>query len=453
MNLDAIIDSHMTDTATAQRIADTHESAEQWAPALAVPGETAPALGVFDAPRNLGEDLLNVETPTAHSGLLGNVTKRADGTVESFLSDPTGYHYLTDGAVLDGAASVETAYQESGLAWGLEQIPCMAHDRLADGKVNHLPTGRLANIRSDSREILGFVSPGYKAFDNRELFSMVSQTMGADAEIDSAGSVDGGKGVWIAGRLAKSADIGGAGDRVDSYALFHARHDGSGSVSVLPITRRIVCANMLNYLISSAQKAKLRIPHRGNLAARVREARRVLGVVIDESDRMYDRLRSLSGAHLSAEQLSAYFDALYPTDPKVIDPTIAQWRPYSGGRFTLDQAIANEQASADEREIVASLASEATRKRVTSAERKARANRAALESIMGNLERERERSGGMPTGWHALNAVTEYVDHQEPRRGKDDADRQHNRFRNRVFGEGADFKVQATELILETVNA
>jgi len=378
---------------------------------------------------------------------MGNVTKRADGTVESFLSDPTGYHYLKDGAVLDGAASVETAYQESGLAWGLEQIPCMAHDRLADGTVNHLPTGRLANIRSDSREILGFVSPGYRAFDNRELFDMVSQTMGADAAIDSAGSVDGGKGVWIAGRLAKSADIGGNGDRVDSYALFHARHDGSGCVSVLPITRRLVCANMLNYLISSAQKAKLRIPHRGNLAARVREARRVMGIVIDESDRMYDRMRSLSGAYLSAEQLSAYFDVLYPTDPKVIDPAL------NIREVSLESIIGTEERSAEERAMVASLGSEAYRKQVTSAERKARANRSALESIMGNLERERERSGGAPTGWHALNAVTEYVDHQEPRRGKDDADRQHNRFRNRVFGEGADFKVQATELILETVSA
>jgi hypothetical protein len=51
--------------------------------------------------------------------------------------------------------------------------------------------------------------------------------------------------------------------------------------------------------------------------------------------------------------------------------------------------------------------------------------------------------------WAALNAVTEYVDHHRPTRGKSDHDRANRRLESAWFGYGAKLKAKAWDLALE----
>lgn len=53
------------------------------------------------------------------------------------------------------------------------------------------------------------------------------------------------------------------------------------------------------------------------------------------------------------------------------------------------------------------------------------------------------------TSWAALHAVTEYVDHFRPTRGRNDLDRASRRLQSQWFGSGARLKARAWDLALQ----
>ncbi len=141
------------------------------------------------------------------------------------------------------------------------------------------------------------------------------------------------------------------------------------------------------------------IRHQGDLAAKVREAQRVLGLARRFFDDLEGQFDLLARHHPSHAQVSAYFKALYP-DPDEGNPARAQnvrdelFRLYESGQ---------------------------------------------------GQEIPEIRS----TTWAALNAVTEYVDHHRPTRARSDFYRGANRLESAWFGSGSRLKQHAFQLALE----
>jgi len=80
-----------------------------------------------------------------------------------------------------------------------------------------------------------------------------------------------------------------------------------------------------------------------------------------------------------------------------------------------------------------------------------RANRSrAIDQLHGNFANEQNNLAGMRgTLWAALNAATEFADHQRRFRGKDDLARKESRLDSIWFGSSNDFKQEAYRSAME----
>lgn len=65
-----------------------------------------------------------------------------------------------------------------------------------------------------------------------------------------------------------------------------------------------------------------------------------------------------------------------------------------------------------------------------------------------NVDVDRSRTGHPPTGWTALNAITEYFDHQRPVRALSESARAENRLYSRLWGTASAAKAIALKMAL-----
>src|SRR6266545_6291881 len=309
-----------------------------------------------------------------------------------------------DPAATHSAAEMIAA---AGLDWRVEQHPLEAvvereHQSL------RLPVPRhVANVRSDTRAVLGVVGEGYEPLQNGAAFAF------CDAIIDSgeahwlgAGETRGGARVHALMQLDRAIRIGDAeGEDVLPLLCFRNGHDGGLAVTISVAPFRLACLNGMMLPLEGAERT-WKARHTANLDARLADARRTLGVAW----RYYDELEQI-GARLIRERMSAaeferFLARLVPLPEPRADAT-------NGGR-----ALRNVERV---REAIA------TAYRATP----------DLANITG-------------TRWGALQAVTAYVDHVQPTRAT--AGRSHQEARFERATEPAALKDRALALLTEGGN-
>ena len=134
----------------------------------------------------------------------------------------TPWHGL--GAVLDQPpTTIAEAIERSGLGWRVEREP-IAIDRGDVATVDDwwLPRceeipGWWANVRQDTRQVLGIVGERYRIVQNIEAFQFVDQLIGSTMHFETAGSLHGGRRVWVLAQLPEHIEVGG--DPVRPYVL------------------------------------------------------------------------------------------------------------------------------------------------------------------------------------------------------------------------------------------
>jgi hypothetical protein len=85
---------------------------------------------------------------------------------------------------------LEDALRKSGLGWTVRQEPLYRRDKTT-------VDGWRANIRSDTREVLGVVTNRYTVIENREAFAFLANLLGSELAFETAGSLHGGKRVFV----------------------------------------------------------------------------------------------------------------------------------------------------------------------------------------------------------------------------------------------------------------
>src|SRR5205085_3578951 len=106
----------------------------------------------------------------------------------------------------------------------------------------------------------------------------------SELHFETAGSLWGGRRVWVLARLPEYVELGG--DLSATYVYVANSHDGSMAVTAAVTPIRIVCANTLAAALRQAEhgvnaQRTFRFRHIGNLQAKFAEARQVLGMTID----------------------------------------------------------------------------------------------------------------------------------------------------------------------------
>lgn len=103
--------------------------------------------------------------------------------------------------------------------------------------------GYKAVVRSDTCQVLGVVSMKYSPIQNQTWFQFMDEWLKEGVVYETAGCYDGGKAVWVAARMPQSLVI--AGDEYRQYLVATNRHDGKGSGKIFATDVRLVCGNSL----------------------------------------------------------------------------------------------------------------------------------------------------------------------------------------------------------------
>lgn len=211
------------------------------------------------------------------------------------------------GTMVQEAPTSADALRLAGLDWTVDQYPVFADDNLIPGYK--------ANIRSSDKKALGIVSDRYKVVQNVDAFSFTDNIIGGDVHYETAGSLLGGKKVWL---LAKMPDRLIAGDKTEPYMCFTNTHDGTGAVRVCMTPIRVVCNNTLNLALESAQRA-WSVRHVGNISAKLDEAKQCLELADTYMDKLAEKADQMANTTVSDARLREILDQLFPSADDMTD--------------------------------------------------------------------------------------------------------------------------------------
>ncbi len=219
------------------------------------------------------------------------------------------------GTIVKEAPDSSEALRLAGLDWEVVQSPIFT----THGKVE----GFKANVRNTDRQVLGVVTDRYKVVQNTEAFAFTDSLLGEGVQYETAGSLMGGRKVWLLARLPREFII--AGERISPYLEFSNTHDGSGAVRVAVTPIRVCCNNTLNLALGTAQRSFSMI-HTGDIRGKIHEAKQTLFMAdqyMEDLGREFERLRKQK---LSDQQVREYIDLLLPVEKGASPVTVKNVR-------------------------------------------------------------------------------------------------------------------------------
>ncbi|GGM15800.1 DUF932 domain-containing protein [Nakamurella endophytica] len=305
------------------------------------------------------------------------------------------------GTVLPKAFDAAQAMQYAKLGgWDVRTVPLQTASSIdADGVTAGIDVpDAFATVRTNPAtgkvEPLGVVGSGYRPVQNEahaEVLNAVVDEGGAHFE--TAGSLRGGRQVFMTMKLPTTMRIGGV-DPVDLYLVALNSHDGSSAFRLLVSPVRVVCANTQAAALRSA-KSSFSIRHTAGATGRIAEARQALGLTFAYAEAFQAEADRLIEQPLSDVQFKQVIAQVWPTE-----------------------ATSSRTHAADER--------------LRELSRLRRYSPTLSEDFRGSR-------------WGAYQAITEYVDFTAPMRSRRAG--QAERAERAVTGTGPAVKTRAFELI------
>jgi phage/plasmid-like protein (TIGR03299 family) len=212
------------------------------------------------------------------------------------------------GLIIEDAPNSADALRIAGLDWQVKMGDAML--QTPDGQL--IKTDKKVTYRDSDNAILGVgMSENYTIVQNNEAFAFTDELIGTgDVRYETAGSLDGGKKVWM---LAQMPDFSVLGDKMESYLLFSNSHDGSSSVKVTMTNIRVVCQNTLQMALSGA-KRQWSFVHKGDFAAKVHEAQVTLANANKYNELFVEEAERVAKMKISGEQLKKFMDFMFPIE-------------------------------------------------------------------------------------------------------------------------------------------
>jgi phage/plasmid-like protein (TIGR03299 family) len=194
------------------------------------------------------------------------------------------------GTVVEEQQTPNAALKLAKLDWKVEQCPTYCiHDDAGDTK--RIPLPNYANIRSDTKEVLGVVSDSYGVMQNDQIADMIWKAAdeGACPKVESAGSLKNGRIVFFCCPF-KSFFVGKGEDEVKPFITLSSSHDGTRALRGDSHTDRVVCANTDKIARNEAEMAGqfVSMRHTSNISSRIAEIR-LLFEAVKENVSVYEK--------------------------------------------------------------------------------------------------------------------------------------------------------------------
>jgi phage/plasmid-like protein (TIGR03299 family) len=230
--------------------------------------------------------------------------------------------FTTLGTETKGARTAEEALKEAQLDWGVyktdepvnvmiprselnkEELRIFAKDKFMTYRYNPI---------TNEPESLGVVGSRYTPVQNLEAFSLLNNIADdSGAVFDSAGSLDGGKKVFMTMKLPEGIQVGGV-DNVDMYLLAWNAHDGSSSFSIHVTPIRLWCTNQVRMIMRTAQSSYT-LRHTPRVNGKVLAAREALGLTFKYVEAFEREAELLLSQKYSDKEFYRLVETLIPID-------------------------------------------------------------------------------------------------------------------------------------------
>lgn len=208
------------------------------------------------------------------------------------------------GREIAGAVTSKDALRLAQLDW------CVKSRAVKDSVTGiEIPNWK-ANVRDIDNSVLGMVSGRYQIVQNDEAFAFTDALLGEGVTYETAGSLNGGRKVWMLARL-DGRDI--AGEKIDPYLVFTNSHDGKGSVRVAITPIRVWCSNTLNLALKRAQR-QWSCTHTGDINGKLEDARMTIINSEKYLGALKDEFETLKLKKITKDKMFEFTKELLPLD-------------------------------------------------------------------------------------------------------------------------------------------
>ena len=216
------------------------------------------------------------------------------------------------GNPVPNALTAEEAIIAAGLDWEVGCQRLFAEYDKDDGNLIEIPDN-FAVVRDTDKAVLGVVGKNYTPIQNTECFEFMDEITGPDKLVryHTAGSLHGGRKIWLLAELTNLTFAPVPNDEVQPYLALLDSKDGSMSLTAFFTGVRIVCQNTANMALAGADKNKMvKIRHTQSAMVKMGEAQRVLGLAVEKAEQYGDVMNSLARKQVNKRMWHDFLDEL-----------------------------------------------------------------------------------------------------------------------------------------------
>jgi len=209
------------------------------------------------------------------------------------------------GKSLDNPPSVEMGILEAGLDWEVERIQLVM-----EGTDIQVPA--YANVRSTDRKVLGVVGPTYRPLQNIDAFQWFQPYLDSgQVTLETAGSLRGGRHIWVLARIQQDPVEIVKGDPVVAYILLSNSHNGTASIRAGFTGIRVVCANTVEAAHSAGSSKLLKIRHTENANEALVSVRESMDVARREFVATTESMQQMARKGVTVDTIKEYVKEVF----------------------------------------------------------------------------------------------------------------------------------------------
>jgi phage/plasmid-like protein (TIGR03299 family) len=190
-------------------------------------------------------------------------------------------------------------------------------------------------LRDKDNAVLGRCTGKYVPFQNVDGFNFLDSLVRDGAMLyHTAGSMQGGKKVWILAQLPGKFEIGrlsGATNTHYPFLLVVLGHDGASGINLMATNIRAECANTVGFAEGRAEREKLHwsIAHTATAEAKLRLAASALAEIPRAMVAEQELLQELARDRMTQDEFIDFATGIFldidVTDPAEVERLLAKW--------------------------------------------------------------------------------------------------------------------------------
>lgn len=218
------------------------------------------------------------------------------------------YHEALHAGGLDFNVYPQDVYWDKPDGITLDEIMASPDPALVTGYPCYMEkVDLIANVRGDTNQLLGVVTPRYKIVPNEKAFKIMEQVIAAGGVITNAGMTEQGLCFMVA--RMKNIDVNGDNYEIDFMAT--NSFNGMFPLALIITPIRIICQNMYRKLMGQADNV-IRMRHETNIDGKLDRQYDILGKFNEYGIGFNAKVMQLAAAPMDADDYTRLLHMLFP---------------------------------------------------------------------------------------------------------------------------------------------